>query len=318
MPPASQPSCSIAPGVTVSTTSRRTRPRASFGILDLLADGDPVPGADELPQVLGRGLHRHAGQRHAVAARGQRDLEDPGRELGVLVEHLVEVADPVKQDGLWMLRLHLAPVLEHRRGRRVGGLAAHGGHANVREAGGAYAGPNIRPRRGTPPLPAGASAGRPADRKLRGPHSRAPSCRNRSTSPSSSATSPPPAGSTATILGCREGRSTETWVDFDFFGNQISAHTTGTVTPTQNTGKVEDILVPMPHFGACSSGTSSRRSPAGSAPRACRSSSSPASATRPAGRAGHDVPPRSQRQRPRVQELQAPRARLHRMSWTAG
>ena len=52
------------------------------------------------------------------------------------------------------------------------------------------------------------------------------------------------------VLGCREGRSTETWVDFDFFGHQISAHTTGTVTPTQNTGKVEDILVPMPHFGA--------------------------------------------------------------------
>ena len=52
------------------------------------------------------------------------------------------------------------------------------------------------------------------------------------------------------ILGCREGRSTDTWVDFDFFGNQISAHTTGAVTPTQNTGRVEDILVPMPHFGA--------------------------------------------------------------------
>ena len=52
------------------------------------------------------------------------------------------------------------------------------------------------------------------------------------------------------LLGCLEGRSSDTWVDFDFFGNQISAHTTGTVTPTQNTGKVEDILVPMPHFGA--------------------------------------------------------------------
>jgi extradiol dioxygenase family protein len=39
-------------------------------------------------------------------------------------------------------------------------------------------------------------------------------------------------------------------VDFDFFGNQISAHITGTVTPTQNTGQVEGILVPMPHFGA--------------------------------------------------------------------
>lgn len=52
------------------------------------------------------------------------------------------------------------------------------------------------------------------------------------------------------LLRCPEGRSADTWVDFDFFGNQISAHSTGTVTPTQNTGKVEDILVPMPHFGA--------------------------------------------------------------------
>jgi uncharacterized protein len=52
------------------------------------------------------------------------------------------------------------------------------------------------------------------------------------------------------ILGCREGRSTETWVDFDFFGNQISAHTTGAVTATQNTGLVEGVRVPMPHFGA--------------------------------------------------------------------
>ena len=52
------------------------------------------------------------------------------------------------------------------------------------------------------------------------------------------------------VLGCREGRSTETWVDFDFFGNQISAHTTGEVMRTQPTAKVEDLAVPMPHFGA--------------------------------------------------------------------
>jgi uncharacterized protein len=52
------------------------------------------------------------------------------------------------------------------------------------------------------------------------------------------------------ILGCSEGRSTDTWVDFDFFGNQISAHITGPVTPTQKTGRVEGIQVPMPHFGA--------------------------------------------------------------------
>ena len=52
------------------------------------------------------------------------------------------------------------------------------------------------------------------------------------------------------ILRCTEGRSTETWVDFDFFGNQISAHTTGAVVPTENTGQVEGIRVPLPHFGA--------------------------------------------------------------------
>ena len=52
------------------------------------------------------------------------------------------------------------------------------------------------------------------------------------------------------VLGCREGRSADSLVDFEFFGNLISAHITGSVTPTQNTGKVEDLLVPMPHFGA--------------------------------------------------------------------
>ena len=52
------------------------------------------------------------------------------------------------------------------------------------------------------------------------------------------------------ILGCTEGRSTETWIDFDFFGNQISAHTTGPVGVTQNTGQVAGVSVPMPHFGA--------------------------------------------------------------------
>ena len=52
------------------------------------------------------------------------------------------------------------------------------------------------------------------------------------------------------VLGCREGRSTETWVDFDFFGNQISAHTSGAVMKTENTGHVDGVAVPMPHFGA--------------------------------------------------------------------
>ncbi|TAG09912.1 MAG: dioxygenase [Rhodobacterales bacterium] len=49
-------------------------------------------------------------------------------------------------------------------------------------------------------------------------------------------------------LGCREGRSTETWVDFDFFGHQISLHL-GQPFATTNTGRVGDKLVPMPHLG---------------------------------------------------------------------
>jgi len=50
------------------------------------------------------------------------------------------------------------------------------------------------------------------------------------------------------VLGCAEGRSTATWVDFDFFGHQLSFHL-GPVMKTQNTGHVGDHLVPMPHFG---------------------------------------------------------------------
>jgi extradiol dioxygenase family protein len=49
-------------------------------------------------------------------------------------------------------------------------------------------------------------------------------------------------------LGCREGRSTETWVDFDFFGHQISLHL-GPPFATAATGRVGDHLVPMPHLG---------------------------------------------------------------------
>jgi uncharacterized protein len=50
------------------------------------------------------------------------------------------------------------------------------------------------------------------------------------------------------VLGCKEGRSTATWVDFDFFSHQISLHL-GEPFKTTLTGKVGDTLVPMPHFG---------------------------------------------------------------------
>ena len=51
------------------------------------------------------------------------------------------------------------------------------------------------------------------------------------------------------LLGCQEGRSTDTWVDFNFFGNQLSLHVGEVVKRSKTTSKVDDISVPMPHFG---------------------------------------------------------------------
>ena len=51
------------------------------------------------------------------------------------------------------------------------------------------------------------------------------------------------------LLGCQEGRSTGNWVDFNFFGNQLSLHVGEVVKRSKTTSKVDDISVPMPHFG---------------------------------------------------------------------
>lgn len=51
------------------------------------------------------------------------------------------------------------------------------------------------------------------------------------------------------LLGCEEGRSTETWVDYNFFGHQLSLHL-GQPFETRATGKVGDHMVLMPHMGA--------------------------------------------------------------------
>ncbi|MEO1227345.1 MAG: VOC family protein [Myxococcota bacterium] len=50
------------------------------------------------------------------------------------------------------------------------------------------------------------------------------------------------------LLGCREGRSAERWVDFDFFGHQIVAHLDGHPRPEIATD-VDRKAVPVPHFG---------------------------------------------------------------------
>ncbi len=51
------------------------------------------------------------------------------------------------------------------------------------------------------------------------------------------------------LLGCPEGRSAETWVDFDLFGHQLVAHLapSGPTRPHHN--PVDGHDVPVPHFG---------------------------------------------------------------------
>jgi extradiol dioxygenase family protein len=50
------------------------------------------------------------------------------------------------------------------------------------------------------------------------------------------------------LLGCREGRSSDAWVDFDFFGNQIVAHLSEAgAAPGSNA--VDGDNVPVAHFG---------------------------------------------------------------------
>ena len=50
------------------------------------------------------------------------------------------------------------------------------------------------------------------------------------------------------VLGCREGRCAPRWVDFDFFGHQLSLHLAeGAGEEARNT--VDGDAVPVRHFG---------------------------------------------------------------------
>ena len=50
--------------------------------------------------------------------------------------------------------------------------------------------------------------------------------------------------------GCKVGRSAERWIDFDFFGHQVSAHLVdGGLSPAE-TNPGDNEKVPSYHFGA--------------------------------------------------------------------
>lgn len=52
-----------------------------------------------------------------------------------------------------------------------------------------------------------------------------------------------------TVLGAVEGRSSDRWIDFDFFGHQLVAHLAPSEVGGQATSPVDGHAVPVRHFG---------------------------------------------------------------------
>ena len=98
------------------------QPFGQRGILRLLADGDLVALRNQLCDialgaVVGDAAHRGALFRvlHVPVAGGQGEVELAGGGDGVLVEHLIEIPEPEKEQAVGMLCLDLLILLFHRR-----------------------------------------------------------------------------------------------------------------------------------------------------------------------------------------------------------
>jgi extradiol dioxygenase family protein len=50
-------------------------------------------------------------------------------------------------------------------------------------------------------------------------------------------------------LGCPEGRSAETWIDFDLYGHQLVVHRVARDGADAGANPVDGHNVPVPHFG---------------------------------------------------------------------
>lgn len=51
------------------------------------------------------------------------------------------------------------------------------------------------------------------------------------------------------LLGCPEGRSSESWIDFDFHGHQVVAHLSPEEVRAARANRVDGKEVPVRHFG---------------------------------------------------------------------
>jgi len=51
------------------------------------------------------------------------------------------------------------------------------------------------------------------------------------------------------VIGCEEGRSSDHWVDFNFYGHQLVIHYKEGSQKSENHNPVDGHDVPIPHFG---------------------------------------------------------------------
>ncbi|NNK87430.1 MAG: glyoxalase [Flavobacteriaceae bacterium] len=51
------------------------------------------------------------------------------------------------------------------------------------------------------------------------------------------------------VIGCAEGRSSDHWVDFNFYGHQLVIHYKPIQDDDTHTNPVDGKAVPVPHFG---------------------------------------------------------------------
>lgn len=51
------------------------------------------------------------------------------------------------------------------------------------------------------------------------------------------------------LLGCKMGRSSPAWIDFNFFGHQVTAHLKPDELQAAKTNAVDGKAVPVRHFG---------------------------------------------------------------------
>ncbi|MCA1762721.1 MAG: VOC family protein [Flavobacteriales bacterium] len=51
------------------------------------------------------------------------------------------------------------------------------------------------------------------------------------------------------VLGCKIGRTSEKWIDFDLYGHQITAHLTDQAIQEPPANEVDGKPVPIKHFG---------------------------------------------------------------------